>query len=333
MWYMIRNDELYHHGILGQKWGKRNGPPYPLDAKSHSKSEQKAGWRNSLDKDSSDAYNKRQKEHKGLTDKQKKAIKIGAAATATALVAIGGYALYKSGKLDSVIGRGKEKAYAIFGPPDGFLNANSDSLESVATKLHLPFDQNFVLREDNILNRLQGINPTDSRTNCGSTAVCSVLNCLGFRTTSFSDVPKEMCARGENGIFSNSYDPKKLLWAFPQAKTEDLMGNFLGKKDAAKKLTEQLASYGEGATGILWGQYDRKIDPDGSGHYIAWRVLNGKVFFMDGQANPLKLQHKALFNDFFSGIGKSMQPDSLTWARLDQSEIDQDFLKYIVRSA
>jgi hypothetical protein len=23
--------ELYHHGIKGQKWGERNGPPYPLD--------------------------------------------------------------------------------------------------------------------------------------------------------------------------------------------------------------------------------------------------------------------------------------------------------------
>ena len=25
-----RNAELYHHGIKGQKWGIRNGPPYPL---------------------------------------------------------------------------------------------------------------------------------------------------------------------------------------------------------------------------------------------------------------------------------------------------------------
>ncbi len=44
--------ELCHHGILGQKWGKKNGPPYPLDAGDHSSSEKKAGWRKSLDKTS-----------------------------------------------------------------------------------------------------------------------------------------------------------------------------------------------------------------------------------------------------------------------------------------
>lgn len=28
---------LMHHGIKGQHWGVRNGPPYPLDAKTSAK--------------------------------------------------------------------------------------------------------------------------------------------------------------------------------------------------------------------------------------------------------------------------------------------------------
>lgn len=33
---------LEHHGIDGQKWGHRNGPPYPLAFSKHSKAEKKA---------------------------------------------------------------------------------------------------------------------------------------------------------------------------------------------------------------------------------------------------------------------------------------------------
>ncbi len=43
-------DYLVHYGVLGQKWGIRNGPPYPLDDSDHSVSEKKAGWRKSLSK-------------------------------------------------------------------------------------------------------------------------------------------------------------------------------------------------------------------------------------------------------------------------------------------
>lgn len=32
---------LVHHGIQGQKWGDRNGPPYPLDYSAYSKEEKK----------------------------------------------------------------------------------------------------------------------------------------------------------------------------------------------------------------------------------------------------------------------------------------------------
>ena len=38
----MNQNRLYHHGIKGQKWGKRNGPPYPLAPKDRSALEKRA---------------------------------------------------------------------------------------------------------------------------------------------------------------------------------------------------------------------------------------------------------------------------------------------------
>ena len=74
---------LYHHGIKGQRCGKRNGPPYPLDADDRSAEEKKA-----VDSDDNKRYNtntaasKSYKRKIHLTDKQKKlalTIAVGAA--------------------------------------------------------------------------------------------------------------------------------------------------------------------------------------------------------------------------------------------------------------
>lgn len=46
--------ELYHHGIKGQKWGKKNGPPYPIPYKDHSAAEKKAKWQYSLNRNTNE---------------------------------------------------------------------------------------------------------------------------------------------------------------------------------------------------------------------------------------------------------------------------------------
>lgn len=66
--FLVFDSDLSHHGILGMRWGQRNGPPYPLGSGDHSVSEKKAGWRKSL---FGNKEQKKKKEKKGKVEVKK----------------------------------------------------------------------------------------------------------------------------------------------------------------------------------------------------------------------------------------------------------------------
>lgn len=101
---MYREDELKHYGVKGMKWGVRRRRE-ALNAYSGARKSSAAKTGVGRRLDAKKAYNKSMKDSNdanknivkdkwnNLSDKQKKAIKIGAAAAGTALAAYGAYKL------------------------------------------------------------------------------------------------------------------------------------------------------------------------------------------------------------------------------------------------
>ena len=82
------NDELKHFGVKGMKWGVR----HYQDKKGRLTSAGKKRYSDNSKRKKNDTIDSNKKKFQ-LTDKQKKYIKIGAAAATTALVAYGAYKL------------------------------------------------------------------------------------------------------------------------------------------------------------------------------------------------------------------------------------------------
>lgn len=295
---------LAHHGILGQKWGKKNGPPYPLSASDHSASEKKAGWRKSLDKGGKSEDNKKRKkrreirapEKKGLTDKQKRALKVGAALAVTALAVYGGYKLKGSGKLDELIGKGKKLADDALGkigdkPVSAFSDSTSSSSKSPfgdvdfstlgprhptasvkpVTEVIHGFKR--LSEQESIADTVRKTNPHlgDPKYNANCT-ICSITSFL--RQAGFDVIAGKTPTEGKEGM-----NLERLVdECFTGAKT--VRGTSVkfakSRKDAAEILVKRFGENAKGVCKIGWKGHE-------VGHAFSWAIKDGIVSFFDAQ--------------------------------------------------
>lgn len=322
---------LRHHGILGMKWGKQNGPPYPLGSSDHSASEKKAGWRKSLDKSSGRSHTKHSNVSKGfdnsekdgfhLTDKQKKALKIGAAAVAASLVAYGTYKLAQSGKLNDLAPIGKSRVDAMLEKKAGSADFRNQKVNYLLGKKVAGKAVEKTVGGIKKLTKPETLEETlkNANRNCGNPLYKN--NCTYCSVTTFlRSIGYDVTARNTGG------EPQILGGViercFKGAKVMDGSAVKFGRsrQDAAEML---ISKFGNNASGVCDIQFK-----GGGGHAFNWSIKEGVVKFFDGQdvASPIN------DSNFIDMWWRTINPNGgLTIARLDNAEIIEEAVKKVVQ--
>lgn len=247
---------IEHHGIEGQKWGVRRGPPYPLGS-------------GKISGNSNNSYEGKYKNRHAESAKQiaLQFVKTLVAYTVPgAGVAMNAVTLHKYAKsnLDT----------RDYTKKDG----NVEKISEMKRK-----DSNSISEDD-----LKLINPGNGNgrvNNCGNCTVTYEMRSRGY------DVVARRRASGVTISTFDSWFPghEREHVDFnpnPHEKTDDFVDR------SVKQLTSSIKSYGNNSRGYLairWGAPDGSID--GGGHVINWRVNNGKVEFIDAQSGknfPIK---------------------------------------------
>ena len=351
-------DEQYlsHHGILGQRWGKRNGPPYPLGAEDHSAREKKEHWRRSLSKDSpAKESEKGQKKAEsgggkskknGLSDNQKRAIKIGTAALATALATYGAYKLVKYGKLDGMIERGRAEIDAFL-KENGQQRINTSSIPNASFK-EIPKDPTaldsfvsdtakeiskatgFRLKDkaSSITEDLQAVNPLFNgdpndphSNNCGYASMAYCLRRMGLDVRVVDNGSTLSPSSLANDFLRGAVHNTKAYYKdLPGHKWVDTTSE-QGVAKSVINLVNELSKGDHHAFGTMsYCFYD--CNHKKCAHTTAWEKIGNKIWFVDPQSGG-----KRNLVDYCFRLGpRGMLTDLIRLTRIDNLEFDSQDL-------
>lgn len=311
--------ELYHHGIKGMSWGRRNGPPYPLGFSKHSAKEKRLNPKSVID-GKPDEDRKR----KGLSKGAKTAIVIGGVAVAAGLAAYGVYRYNKIGGFDSsIIAKGKEAfqesaAGDIEIPRKVFDTAKADSVDpnGFFKRLQKPESLSEVCQNGNP-NR----GDPEYKNNCVRTSLTAFLRTHGIDVTPLNNHGKD-AKLGEvlREVFPGISDNERRFREVP-------CSQWSGSDSAKRAITRMVGKDISHAEGVISIPRASATGKKYSSHAFNWILDNGTVSFFDCQ---MKGANVLLETNVFNLIDKSGRADAhAIIARLDGLQVGESARKYV----
>lgn len=247
------SDYLKHHGIKGQRWGEKNGPPYPLDAKTHKEVVSGAEKNNGSKKDSNPPVDRGIS--KGLDAEEIALI----AQAATPLLFLIGASIYYPIKRKINHEKYKKQNDEI----------SEDYLSDISDIKHFSEDDKprEIKGEHSREDDMAAVNPkygTPTKGSSNNCALCSIA--YEFRRRGY-DVNAKLCDTG-------MYGDKLARDMFEGVKKLDNVG---GRNwSAVYKKCEK--KYPEGSRGMIC------VSSIFGGHAMAFEIQNGKMEIYDAQS-------------------------------------------------
>lgn len=282
--WVYSEEVLAHHGILGQKWGKRHGPPYPLSSKVSKAikkgriSSGKPGGASEPSKDASDPHGKKiTKADKVKAHVKPIAAALGSTAGAIAFGVIGG-----AGPLAPLLAIPVATVYGGATVVGEFQNIVAKHKEKKVADIQSKseVDKDTGLRrkekETTIKEDIKMINPAykdlykNSKHNCALCSVTYDMRRRGYDVTA---------QKASSGYSDNDIEKMYKNGKFDHI-TYDTGFGWVNKTN--KKIMDKLSTQGTGARGIVTVAWT-----NGGGHAMSYEVTPEGPRIIDAQSGVI----------------------------------------------